>query len=288
MPVDVWTYTCINRRRTFPSLRALSTTYAGTGLAVLGGNGPELGFEKDHGNVAKAVQRFGVTEPVAEDSEMATWNASRNHFRPPDSLIASAGKVRSAHFGEGGDDEVEAAMRSVLAEDGRRVGRAAGRRARSASWGCAGPAARGRPAVPSQARGPVPAAALTGRATARLARSQSWVAPLLLGVVLGTAFTSCVGHSLGTVLAFAASSGAGTGALLLAAFALGLGVPFVFVFAALAVAASPGLARRLTRASRNVSLVGSAVLLVLGLALVTGSYGAVAGWFARLLPSTAV
>ena len=58
--------------------------------------------------------------------------------------------------------------------------------------------------------------------------------------------------------------------------------------AALAAAASPGLARRLTRAGRNVSLVGSAVLLVLGLALVTGSYGAAAGWFARLLPSTAV
>ena len=105
-------------------------------------------------------------------------------------------------------------------------------------------------------------------------------------MVFGTAFTSCVGPSLGTVLAVAASSGAGTGALLLAASALGLGVPFVF--AALAAAASPGLARRLTRAGRNVSLVGSAVLLVLGLALVTGSYGAAAGWFARLLPSTAV
>lgn len=107
-------------------------------------------------------------------------------------------------------------------------------------------------------------------------------------MVFGTAFTSCVGPSLGTVLAVAASSGAGTGALLLAASALGLGVPFVLVFAALAAAASPGLARRLTRAGRNVSLVGSAVLLVLGLALVTGSYGAAAGWFARLLPSTAV
>lgn len=62
----------------------------------------------------------------------------------------------------------------------------------------------------------------------------------------------------------------------------------MLVFAALAAAASPRLARRLTRAGRNVSLVGSAVLLVLGLALVTGSYGAAAGWFTRLLPSTAV
>jgi len=61
-----------------------------------------------------------------------------------------------------------------------------------------------------------------------------------------------------------------------------------FVLAALTLAASPGLTRRLTAASRSVSLVGAVVLLVLGLALVTGSYGVVAGWFARLLPSTAV
>jgi cytochrome c-type biogenesis protein len=122
---------------------------------------------------------------------------------------------------------------------------------------------------------------------ARLARSSSWGAPLLLGVVFGTAFTPCVGPFLGTVLAFAATSGgAGTGALLLAAYALGLGIPFVL--AGLALAASPGLTQRLNRASRWVSLVGAVVLVVLGLALVTGQYGTVAGEFARLLPSTAV
>ena len=126
-----------------------------------------------------------------------------------------------------------------------------------------------------------------GALRARLAASGGWAAPLLLGVVFGTAFTPCVGPFLGTVLAFAATSGgAGTGALLLTAYAVGLGVPFVL--AALAVAASPGLAARLSRASRTVSLVGAAVLFVLGLALVTGSYGTVAGAFARLLPSTAV
>lgn len=120
--VDFWTYTCINCRRTFPFLRALSTTYAGAGLTVLGVHSPEFGFEKDHGNVAKAVQRLGVTWPVAEDPEMATWNAFGNQYWPADYLIDTAGKVRYAHFGEGGDDEVEAAVRSVLAEDGRRVG----------------------------------------------------------------------------------------------------------------------------------------------------------------------
>lgn len=124
-------------------------------------------------------------------------------------------------------------------------------------------------------------------AKARLARSPSWAAPLLLGVVFGTAFTPCVGPFLGSVLAFAATSGgAGTGALLLSAYALGLGIPFVV--AGLMLAASPGLAGRLNRASRVTSLVGAVVLVALGTALVTGTYGDVAGAFASLLPSTAV
>lgn len=122
---------------------------------------------------------------------------------------------------------------------------------------------------------------------ARLARSQSWAAPLLLGLVFGTAFTPCVGPFLGSVLAFAATSGgAGTGALLLSAYALGLGIPFVL--AGLALAASPGLSARLNRASRWVSLAGAVVLIALGVALVTGTYGDLAGAFARVLPSTAV
>lgn len=126
----------------------------------------------------------------------------------------------------------------------------------------------------------------TGTRT-RLAGSSSWAAPLLLGVVFGTAFTPCVGPFLGSVLAFAATSGgAGDGALLLSAYALGLGIPFVV--AGLLLAASPGLAARLSRASRAVSLVGAVVLVALGLALVTGTYGDVAGRFAQLLPSTAV
>jgi cytochrome c-type biogenesis protein len=121
---------------------------------------------------------------------------------------------------------------------------------------------------------------------ARLARSSSWAAPLVLGVVFGTAFTPCVGPFLGSVLAFAAtSSGAGTGALLLLAYALGLGIPFVL--AGLLLSASPGLSARLNRASRRVSLVGGVVLLVLGGALLTGTYADVAGGFAQLLPSTA-
>ena len=121
------------------------------------------------------------------------------------------------------------------------------------------------------------------RGRSRLARSTSAGMPLLLGVVSGTAFTPCVGPFLGGVLTLAArEGGALTGGALLGVYSLGLGVPFVVV--ALALSASPGLAGRLTRAGRRASLVGAVLLAALGLAMIAGEYGRVAGWFARVLP----
>jgi cytochrome c-type biogenesis protein len=99
--------------------------------------------------------------------------------------------------------------------------------------------------------------------------------PFALGLVAGTAFTPCVGPFLGAVLTVSALEGATLrGGVLLAAYSLGLGVPFVA--AAYAVSVSPGLTRRLSRASRVVSAVGGALLLALGALLVSGAYGALA------------
>jgi thiol-disulfide isomerase/thioredoxin len=114
--VDFWTYTCINCRRTFPFLRALTKAYPD--VTVLGVHSPEFGFEKVHANVARAVKELGVTWPVAEDPEMATWQAFSNQYWPADYLIDRQGKVRYAHFGEGGDTDVENAVRALLDEGG--------------------------------------------------------------------------------------------------------------------------------------------------------------------------
>lgn len=123
------------------------------------------------------------------------------------------------------------------------------------------------------------------RGRSRLARSQSAFAPLLLGVVFATAFTPCVGPFLGATLTVAATdNGAVRGGILLAVYALGLGVPFVV--ASLLVSGTPGVARALTRFARPVSLVGGVLLVVLGLALATGSYGHVSGLLERANPFT--
>lgn len=97
--VDFWTYTCINRRRTFPFLAKLNKTYASSRLVMLGVYSPEFGFEKKHANVARAVKELGVIWPVAEDPNMSTWNAHQNTSWPADYLIDRQGKVRYGYIG---------------------------------------------------------------------------------------------------------------------------------------------------------------------------------------------
>ncbi|HVE63634.1 MAG TPA: cytochrome c biogenesis protein CcdA [Mycobacteriales bacterium] len=121
------------------------------------------------------------------------------------------------------------------------------------------------------------------RGRSRLARSSSAWVPLLLGVVFGTAFTPCVGPFLAGVLTLAArEGGALTGGALLGVYSLGLGAPFVL--AALGVSSSAPLTGTLARWSRPVSVVGGVLLAVLGVAMLTGEYGRVAGLVARVLP----
>ena len=121
--VDFWTYTCINCRRTFPFLQRLHSTYAGRGLTVIGVHSPEFDFEKISDNVARAVDELGVTWPVAEDPNMRTWRAFDNQYWPAKFLIDAEGRLRGFHVGEGGEDEVERAVRALLVEAGADPGR---------------------------------------------------------------------------------------------------------------------------------------------------------------------
>jgi thiol-disulfide isomerase/thioredoxin len=116
--VDFWTYSCINCRRTFPFLRALHETYEARGLTVLGVHTPEFDFEKNPANVERAVHALRVTWPVAEDPDRATWDAFRNSYWPADYLVDRSGRIRLVHVGEGGDTEIEDAVRGLLADGG--------------------------------------------------------------------------------------------------------------------------------------------------------------------------
>ena len=117
--VDFWTYSCINCIRTLPYVESWYQKYGSEGFVVVGVHTPEFAFEHDTANVAAAITRFGITYPVAQDNEYATWTAFGNEYWPADYLIDATGHIRSEHFGEGDYNQTESEIRSLLAEAGK-------------------------------------------------------------------------------------------------------------------------------------------------------------------------
>jgi thiol-disulfide isomerase/thioredoxin len=112
--IDFWTFSCVNCVRTIPHLKVLYDAYKGDGLVIVGVHSPEFDFEKVPANVSAAVQRLGITWPVAIDSEMATWNAYQNQYWPAEYLVDQQGRVAYWNFGEGDYTQTAAAVAQLL------------------------------------------------------------------------------------------------------------------------------------------------------------------------------
>ncbi|GAA2510711.1 cytochrome c biogenesis CcdA family protein [Pilimelia columellifera] len=99
----------------------------------------------------------------------------------------------------------------------------------------------------------------------------------LFGAVFALSWAPCVGPTLGAVLGLAATSGQTPRAVLLAAaYCLGLGLPFIVV--GIGFRRLLGVFGAVRRHSRWVTAVGGALLIVVGLALVTGGWGEFVMW----------
>ncbi|KQX55887.1 MULTISPECIES: cytochrome c biogenesis protein DipZ [unclassified Ensifer] len=141
--VDFWTYSCINCIRTIPYVRAWAEKYRDQGLVVIGVHAPEFAFEKQIGNVEKAVRDFKITYPVAIDNNFAIWRAFSNSYWPAHYFIDAEGQIRYTHFGEGDYEGSERVIQDLLAE-------AAGKK--KAEGDLVKPEAKGAEASPDLAR----------------------------------------------------------------------------------------------------------------------------------------
>lgn len=112
--VEFWTYDCINCIHVLPHVKQWHERYKDQGLVVVGVHTPEYGHEKILGNVQAAVKRFGIGYPVAQDNDYRTWDAFGNRYWPALYLIDQNGRIVYQHFGEGGYDDTEARIQSLL------------------------------------------------------------------------------------------------------------------------------------------------------------------------------
>ncbi|MEU8240524.1 cytochrome c biogenesis protein CcdA [Actinoplanes missouriensis] len=99
----------------------------------------------------------------------------------------------------------------------------------------------------------------------------------VFGALFAVSWIPCVGPTLGAITALAVSSGSTDRAVILAlAFSLGLGIPFILF--GLFFRRLLGVFKAIRRNSRWVTRIGGALLIIIGLTLVTGQWNYFLAW----------
>ncbi|MDQ6619712.1 MAG: cytochrome c biogenesis protein CcdA [Pseudomonadota bacterium] len=105
----------------------------------------------------------------------------------------------------------------------------------------------------------------------------------VLGVAFGFGWTPCIGPILGAILAVAAVQSSLQGGIgLLTAYALGLGLPFLL--AAVFMGALLERIKALRRAGRRLQIVAGVLMVLFGLAMITGKLAAFSYWLLQTFP----
>jgi cytochrome c-type biogenesis protein len=105
----------------------------------------------------------------------------------------------------------------------------------------------------------------------------------VMGIAFAFGWTPCIGPVLAAILAVAGSSDTvGRGMSLLAIYALGLGMPFIM--AALTLGRVATLIQRFQSSFRKVEIVMGCLLVITGLAFLTGGMERMSFWLLETFP----
>ncbi len=120
--VNVWVYSCYNCTRSLPTLQGWYEQFKDQGFEIVGVHTPEFESDKPLGNVQEALIREGVSWPVMQDNNSATWRAYKNSVWPSFYLVDRQGVVKRVQQGEissvypAGIKPLERAIEAALAK----------------------------------------------------------------------------------------------------------------------------------------------------------------------------
>ena len=110
------------------------------------------------------------------------------------------------------------------------------------------------------------------------------IGAMLVGVAFAFGWTPCIGPILGGILAIAGSkSTVGEGITLLAVYSLGLGIPFLLT--SLAINQFFGAAKRIRRYYHAIELASGALLIAIGVLIITGQLTIITRFLQPYLPT---
>lgn len=108
----------------------------------------------------------------------------------------------------------------------------------------------------------------------------------VLGLAFAFGWTPCIGPQLGAILSLAASEASvSRGTLLLGVYAAGLGIPFLL--AAMFMSRAMGVMNRMKRHMQLIERVMGGLLVLVGVAMLTGAFSAFSFWLLEAFPALA-
>lgn len=114
--VEFWTFGCYNCRNVEPYVKDWHRKYMDQGLVIVGIHSPEFSYEHDVESVKRYLREHDIRYAVPIDNDFSTWDRYGNRYWPAMYLIDKQGIIRYTRFGEGGYEQTEQWIRTLLAE----------------------------------------------------------------------------------------------------------------------------------------------------------------------------
>lgn len=99
--LDFWTYCCINCMHILPDLHKLEQIFSTRhGVVIIGVHSAKFSNERDSGNIASAVKRYGIEHAVVNDSRAVLWHQLGIQCWPTVVVIGPNGELLNQFVGE--------------------------------------------------------------------------------------------------------------------------------------------------------------------------------------------